>query len=198
ASLRLHFTSLTTAGTSDRYQIAAQWAREAQPTKGEDAKKIGIGAGAGAAIGAIIGGGKGAAIGAAAGGGAGTGVVLATPGKEVTLSSGAVISVKLERDFDVKVPIKNLATPQRRKARPLQFRVSASIGTRPVPDGPPAVLNVVMAPPMDGLPRKTSVLPPAPLGRMNTLLSSSGIVATLEQKSDHVPARRRYISTFER
>ena len=106
ASLLLKFTSLTVAGAGDRYQIAAQWERQAQPTKTDDAKKIGIGAGAGAAIGAIIGGGKGAAIGAAAGGSAGTGVVLATSGKEVTLNSGQVITVTLERDVDVKVPIK--------------------------------------------------------------------------------------------
>jgi hypothetical protein len=106
ASLLLRFSSLTTSGPSDHYQIAAQWGRQAQPTKGEDAKKIGIGAGAGAAIGAIIGGGKGAAIGAAAGGGAGTGVVLATPGKEVTLNSGAVITIALDRDLDVKVQVK--------------------------------------------------------------------------------------------
>lgn len=106
ASLVLRFSSLTTSGAGDHYQIAVQWGRQAQPTKGEDAKKIGIGAGAGAAIGAIIGGGKGAAIGAAAGGGAGTGVVLATPGKEVTLNSGAVVTIALDRDLDVKVPVK--------------------------------------------------------------------------------------------
>jgi hypothetical protein len=57
-------------------------------------------------IGAIVGGGKGAAIGAAAGGGAGTGVVLATSGKEVTLNSGALITIALDRDLDVKVPVK--------------------------------------------------------------------------------------------
>ena len=106
ASLALRFMSLTPAGANDRYQIAAKWSRQAEATKKDDAKKIGIGAGAGAAIGAIIGGGKGAAIGAAAGGGAGTGVVLATSGKEVTLNTGAVINVTLERDLDVKVPIK--------------------------------------------------------------------------------------------
>jgi hypothetical protein len=106
ASLLLRFTSLTASGPGDHYQIAAQWSRQAQPTKTEDAKKIGIGAGAGAVIGAIVGGGKGAAIGAAAGGGAGTGVVLATSGKEVTLSSGALITITLDRDLDVKVPVK--------------------------------------------------------------------------------------------
>ena len=57
-------------------------------------------------IGAIVGGGKGAAIGAAAGGGAGTGVVLATSGKEVTLNSGTLVTIALDRNLDVKVPVK--------------------------------------------------------------------------------------------
>ena len=51
-----------------------------------------IGAGIGAAIGAIAGGGSGAAKGAAIGGGAGTGVVLATRGKEVELAEGTNIA----------------------------------------------------------------------------------------------------------
>lgn len=56
---------------------------EAEGTKKEDAKKVGIGAAVGAAIGAIAGGGDGAVKGAVIGGGAGTGVVLATKGEEV-------------------------------------------------------------------------------------------------------------------
>jgi hypothetical protein len=46
---------------------------QAEPTKKKDATKVAIGAGAGAALGAILGGGSGAAKGAAIGGGAGTG-----------------------------------------------------------------------------------------------------------------------------
>lgn len=69
-----------------RYDIAtAPLVHEAEATKGDDAKKIAIGAGASAAIGAIFGGGDGAAKGAAIGGGAGTGTVLATRGREVSL-----------------------------------------------------------------------------------------------------------------
>lgn len=105
ARVQLRFNSVAMAG-GDRYPIAADWSRQAQSTKADDAKKVGIGAGAGAAIGAIVGGGKGAAIGAAAGGGAGTAVVLSTSGKEVTLDSGTVITITLDRDLDVKVPIK--------------------------------------------------------------------------------------------
>jgi len=65
---------------------------EGEASKGDDAKKIGIGAGIGAAIGAIAGGGGGAAKGAAIGGGAGTAAVLATRGKDVELAAGSEIS----------------------------------------------------------------------------------------------------------
>ncbi|MEJ2247832.1 MAG: hypothetical protein P8Y80_17430 [Acidobacteriota bacterium] len=56
---------------------------EAEGTKKEDAAKVGIASGVGAAIGAIAGGGKGAAIGAAVGAGAGGAGVAATRGKEL-------------------------------------------------------------------------------------------------------------------
>ncbi len=52
-------------------------------THNKDAATIGIGAGAGAIVGAIANGGKGAGIGALIGGAAGTGVVLVNTGKEV-------------------------------------------------------------------------------------------------------------------
>lgn len=80
ASLALRLVSITTA---DGRTVACQtgsYSVLARATKKKDALKIGIGAGVGAAIGAIAGGGKGAAIGSATGGGAGAGVVLATRG----------------------------------------------------------------------------------------------------------------------
>lgn len=67
----------------------------ARATKRQDAMKIGIGSGAGAAIGALAGGGAGAAIGAAAGAGAGTGYVLATRGEPATIRSEALLSFRL-------------------------------------------------------------------------------------------------------
>jgi hypothetical protein len=70
-------------------------AREAKATHKEDAAKIGIGAGVGAAIGAIAGGGRGAGIGAASGGAAGTGLVLATRGKSAVLPGESVLSFRL-------------------------------------------------------------------------------------------------------
>ena len=69
--------------------------RQAKSTQKEDAAKIGIGAGVGAAIGAIAGGGRGAGIGAASGGAAGTGLVLATRGKSAVLPAESVLSFRL-------------------------------------------------------------------------------------------------------
>jgi hypothetical protein len=67
-------------------------------THKKDAATIGIGAGAGAVIGAIANGGKGAAIGTLIGGAAGTGVVLTNTGKEVELGSGSRVTVRLTRE----------------------------------------------------------------------------------------------------
>jgi hypothetical protein len=78
------------------------WPR--QP-KGEDATKIGIGAGAGAVIGGLLGGKDGAAKGAAIGGAGGTGVVLATRGKEMRLAPGADVTSQLSAPLTVRVRI---------------------------------------------------------------------------------------------
>jgi hypothetical protein len=67
-------------------------------THKKDAATIGIGAGAGAIIGAIANGGKGAAIGTLIGGTAGTGVVLTNTGKEVALGTGTRVTVRLTRE----------------------------------------------------------------------------------------------------
>jgi hypothetical protein len=70
----------------------------ARDTHKKDAATIGIGAGAGAIIGAIANGGKGAAIGTLIGGAAGTGVVLTNTGKEVELGTGSRVTVRLTRE----------------------------------------------------------------------------------------------------
>jgi hypothetical protein len=77
--------------------------RVAEATKGEDAKKIGIGTGVGAAIGAVLGGGDGAAKGAAIGAAAGTGTVLATRGEEVRLGPGDAVRTRLAAPLTVRV-----------------------------------------------------------------------------------------------
>jgi hypothetical protein len=98
----LDFTSVTSGGR--RYAMSAEpFSRQASATKGEDATKIGIGAGAGAVIGGILGGQKGAAEGAAVGGGAGTGLVLATRGKEVRFPSGTDVSIRLAAPLTVRL-----------------------------------------------------------------------------------------------
>jgi len=80
--------------------------RQAASTKGKDATKIGVGAGAGAIIGGIVGGGSGAAAGAAIGGGAGTATVLATKGDEVRLPAGTPVTVTLTAPLTIRVEVK--------------------------------------------------------------------------------------------
>ncbi len=79
----------------------SSYTKEAKSTKKKDAAKIGVGAGLGAAIGAIAGGGKGAAIGAAAGGGAGTGLVLATRGDPAVIPSESLLTFRLQSPVTV-------------------------------------------------------------------------------------------------
>jgi len=104
ASMTLQFTTVAAAGRSDHYDIDATWSETAKSTKGADAEKIGIGAGAGAVIGAVLGGKGGALKGAAVGGGAGTAVVLSTKGKDVEHPVGTILTVTLRKSIDVRVP----------------------------------------------------------------------------------------------
>jgi hypothetical protein len=104
ARIAYRFNSLSYEG--ERYPITtAPLSHEAEATKGEDAKKIAIGAGAGAAVGALLGGGSGAAKGAAIGGAGGTGVVLATRGEEVRIGSGATVTTRLTAPLTVRVRV---------------------------------------------------------------------------------------------
>src|SRR4029079_16556536 len=74
ASVAFRFNTIDLPGEGGRESIStATISRVAAATKKKDATKISIGAGAGAALGAIVGGGSGAAKGAAIGGAAGTG-----------------------------------------------------------------------------------------------------------------------------
>jgi hypothetical protein len=102
ARLGFRFTSLHTGNSVYDVQTVPV-SRAAKATKGEDATKIGIGAGAGAIIGGILGGKEGAAKGGAIGGGAGTGVVLATKGREVRLGPGADVTTQLTAPLAVRV-----------------------------------------------------------------------------------------------
>lgn len=105
ARVAFAFTSLRHDG--ERLSLRTEpIVREAEATKGEDATKVGIGAGAGAVVGAVIGGKSGAAKGAAIGGAAGTGAVLATRGKEVRLETGTGIPVTLAAPLAVRVRVR--------------------------------------------------------------------------------------------
>lgn len=106
ASLALVLTSLS---TSDGQKITIRtdnFVREGESSTKSDATKIGVGAAAGAALGAIFGGGKGAAIGAASGGAAGTGVVLATRGKPAVIAVETRVPFRLAASVTVteKIP----------------------------------------------------------------------------------------------
>ena len=79
---------------------------EAEATKGEDATKVGAGAVGGAILGGILKGKKGAEKGAIAGAAAGSGVVLATRGKEVTVTEGTSVTATLAQPMTVRVRIR--------------------------------------------------------------------------------------------
>ena len=103
AHLAFRFTDVQVNGT--REDLRTNPIRfEGEATKGEDATKIGAGAGIGAAIGGILGGKKGAAKGGAIGGAAGTGVVVATRGRDVTVASGADMTATLAQATTIRVP----------------------------------------------------------------------------------------------
>lgn len=90
---------------SRRYEIHSEAVSyRASSTKTDDAKKIGIGAGAGAVIGGLLGGKKGAGAGAAIGGGAGTAMVLTTAGDEVELPAGSPVAVSLSQPLTLMIP----------------------------------------------------------------------------------------------
>jgi hypothetical protein len=97
AQLKIELVQLE---TSDKQRVkleTASFERAAEASTKSDATKVAIGAGIGAAIGAIAGGGKGAAIGAGAGGAAGAGSVLLTRGKPAEIASETRITFRLAK-----------------------------------------------------------------------------------------------------
>jgi len=101
ASITVSLESLTLADGRTVELATTNFTQQAKTTKGKDAKKIGIAAGAGAAIGAIAGGGKGAAIGAGVGGAAGTGAVLATRGDPAVIPAETRVRVSLKSPLTI-------------------------------------------------------------------------------------------------
>jgi hypothetical protein len=90
--LTVAFDRLTIDGRSYPIRATVTQALESEGIRGE-VGKIGIGAGAGAVIGAILGGAKGALAGILIGGG---GTIAATEGKDVELPAGTLLRVRLD------------------------------------------------------------------------------------------------------
>ena len=91
-AMTVAFDRVTISGRSYPIRATVSQALESEGIMGEK-EKIGIGAGAGAIIGAILGGAKGALAGILIGGG---GTIAATEGKDVELPSGTVLRVRLD------------------------------------------------------------------------------------------------------
>jgi hypothetical protein len=91
-SLTVAFDRVTINGRAYPIRATVTQALESEGIMGEK-EKIGIGAGAGAIIGAILGGAKGALAGILIGGG---GTIAATEGKDVELPVGTVLRVRLD------------------------------------------------------------------------------------------------------
>lgn len=96
AVLGLALTNLHTSDGQDVTLVTERFVKEGPTSRGDDIKKVGVGAALGAAIGAIAGGGKGAAIGAGVGGAAGAGTVAATRGKASELPVETRLTFRLE------------------------------------------------------------------------------------------------------
>jgi hypothetical protein len=103
--LVIRFSEVMVSGQRDPFRTNAL-TFEGEQTKGEDAVKVGGGAGIGAVIGGIVGGASGAAKGAAIGGAAGAGTVLATRGRDVTLAEGAELNTTTASPYSVRVEVK--------------------------------------------------------------------------------------------
>jgi hypothetical protein len=73
---------------------------EAEGSKKEDLKKVGVGAALGGALGAILGGKKGAAVGGAVGAGTGTAGVLLTEGSDVEIPRERLFSFRVEEPVE--------------------------------------------------------------------------------------------------
>jgi hypothetical protein len=101
ATVVFQFDRLVVGGESHRIQTTPI-TREANPKKGDDAKKGAVGGGVGAIVGGIAGGGTGAAVGAAVGA---TGAVLGTKGKELELPPGTTVATRLSAPLTVMVQV---------------------------------------------------------------------------------------------
>ena len=96
-AMTVAFDRITINGRSYPLRATVTQALQSEGIMGEK-EKIGIGAGAGAIIGAILGGAKGALAGILIGGG---GTIAATEGKDVDLPAGTTLRVRLDSPLNV-------------------------------------------------------------------------------------------------
>ena len=101
ASMRVALKRLTLADGRTIELSTGSFTTQAKSTKKNDAAKVGIGAGVGAAVGAIAGGGKGAAIGTVVGGGAGAAQAMATRGDPATIPGETRLTFKLTAPVEI-------------------------------------------------------------------------------------------------
>jgi hypothetical protein len=104
--IAIRFTRLDTPGAGTTPITTGTISRIAPATKQKDTLQVVAPAAAGAVIGRIAGGKSGAAKGAVIGGGAGAGYVLATRGKDVHITKGTDLAVKLTAPVTVRVPVR--------------------------------------------------------------------------------------------
>jgi hypothetical protein len=96
-AMTIAFDRVTINGRSYPMRATVSQALESEGIMGEK-QKIGIGAGVGGILGAILGGGKGALAGILIGGG---GTIAATDGKDVELPAGAVLRVRMDSPLTI-------------------------------------------------------------------------------------------------
>lgn len=106
AKLALRFTDLVLPSGAT-VPIEASFVQQGRSETGKDAATIGGGAAAGAILGRVIGKGnrsKASVIGAIIGAAAGAAIASKTPGEEVVIPAGTVVSLRLDEPMEVTVP----------------------------------------------------------------------------------------------
>ena len=100
AELQLELTRIVIDG-KDYPIVSSDYSLSGKGRGSDTAKKVGVGAVAGAIIGAIAGGGKGAAIGAGVGSAAGAAVQVFTRGQQVKVPSETLLEFRLQQPVTV-------------------------------------------------------------------------------------------------
>ena len=98
ASLSIELTNLTTSDGQNVEIVTTPVESEAAANKGKNAAKVGVAAGAGAAVGAIAGGGTGAAVGGLIGAGAGA----AMRGEAAAIPAETLVAFELRSPVTIR------------------------------------------------------------------------------------------------